>query len=334
MKALIAALLLFALPAMAEFQVPLTPNPVNDYANVLTPGGKEKIAEALVGLKTDVGAQVGVLIVDSLDGSTIESASLAVATNWKLGSEDKDDGVLVFIAVKDRKMRVEVGSGLEGIITDYYSKQITTGMKPFLKAGDYDGAVLSATTGILNRITEYRTEITSKSGNTDTTDTTATTTTTGTETDTGSGLGLLLALLAFIGVGGVIVYVNKQNQKARDEAAREARRIAKLPPTPEQSKMAKLMYADVQKHAKKNPAFPKEEKDEDDGPGFGTGLVVGALLGSSSKSSSSDDEESSSSGGGFGSFGGGSDSGGGSFGGSDFGGGGGGFSGGGSSDSF
>jgi uncharacterized protein len=327
MKALIAALLLFALPAMAEFQVPLTPNPVNDYANVLTPGGKEKIAEALVGLKTDVGAQVGVLIVDSLNGSTIESASLAVATNWKLGSQDKDDGVLVFIAVKDRKMRVEVGSGLEGIITDYYSKQITTGMKPFLKAGDYDGAVLSATTGILNRITEYRTEITSKSGNTDTT-----TTTTETPAETGGGFGLILALLGLITAGGVVVYVTKKQNAAREEAAREARRIAKLPPTPEQSKMARLMYADVQKHAKKNPAFPKETTD-DDGPGFGTGLLVGSLLNSGSRSSSSDDDDSSSSsGGGFSSSS--DDSSGSSFGGSDFGGGGGGFSGGGSSDSF
>jgi uncharacterized protein len=328
MKKLIAALLLFSLPALAEFKVPLTPNPVNDYANVLTRGGKEKIAESLVTLKEDVGAQVGVLIVDSLNGSTIEDASLRVATTWKLGSQDKDDGVLVFIVVKDRKMRVEVGRGLEGIITDYYSKQITTGMKPFLKTGDYDGAVLSATEGILNRITEYRTEITSKSGNTNTTTATAT------EDSSGLPFGLILALLGLVGAGGAAIYVSNQQHKEREAAAREARRISKLPPTPEQSAMAKLMYKDVSKRAIKDPAIPKEEtKDEDDG--FVAGVVTGALLGSSSRKSSSysssDDDDSG--GGGFGGGSSDSDSGGGSSG-SDFGGGGGDFGGGGSSDSF
>lgn len=313
--------LLVAVPAVAEFQAPATPNPVNDYAHVLTRGGKERIAQAVVTLKEDVGAQVGVLIVESLDGSTIEDASMKVAMNWKLGSKDKDDGVLVFIAVKDRKMRVEVGRGIEGIITDYYAKQITMGMKPGLRAGNYDQAVLAAIDGISNRIKAHSQEITSKSGSTSTTTTTS---------DSNTGLNFFVGFLILFGLGGVIAtYVTIQNKRREEERA--SRKLSKQPLTPEQRENARLMYKDVAKRAKTDPGFPKEEKkSRDDDDGFVSGVIVGSLLSSDNgHKSSSDDDDGGSFGGGFGS----SDSGSSSSG-SDFGGGGGDFGGGGSSDSF
>lgn len=305
--------LLVTVPAVAEFQVPATPNPVNDYAHVLTTGGKERIAHALVTLKKDTGAQFGVVIVESLDGSTIEDASFRTATQWKLGSQDKDDGVLLFIAVKDRKFRIEVGKGLEGIMTDYHSKQVTISMKSSLRAGDYDGAVLAAVGTVSQTIKAHNQEITSKSG----------ATTTETESSDNSVFFILLALF---GLGGIISTFVVISRKREEDALREARRISRQPLTPEQSKMARLMHEDVAKRAKKDPGFPKEEKksrsSDDDDDGFVSGVVVGSLLSNGGGSSGSDDS-------GGGSFGGGS-----SDSGSDWGGGGGDFGGGGSSDSF
>lgn len=308
-----------AVPAVAEFQVPATPNPVNDYAKVLTRGGKELIAKSLVTLKQDTGAQFGVLIVDSLDGSSIEDASFRTATQWKLGSQDKDDGVLLFIAVKDRKIRLEIGKGLEGILTDYRSKQITAKMRAPLKSGDYDGAILVAVGGISEAIKAHNQEITSKSGSTGTT-----------TSEDSTGLNIFVGFLVLFGLGGLAAtYVTIRNKRREQE--RESRRLARQPQTPEQREMSRLMYKDVSKRAIKDPGFPKPEKksrDEDD-DSFTTGVVVGSLLSSGNGHKSSSDDDGGSS------FGGGSsDSGGSSFGGSDFGGGGGDFGGGGSSDSF
>lgn len=306
--------LLVSVSAVAEFQVPATPNPVNDYAKVLTRGGKEAIAKSLVTLKQDTGAQFGVLIVDSLDGSSIEDASFRTATQWKLGSQDKDNGVLLFIAVKDRKIRLEIGKGLEGILTDYRSKQITAKMRTSLRSGDYDGAILVAVGGVSEAIRAHNQEVTSKSGST------------GTTTEDSTGLNLFVGFLVLFGLGGLVAtYISIVNKRREQE--RESRRLARQPQTPEQRELARAMYKDVSKRAVKDPGFPKKERKsrDDDDDGFTTGVVVGSLL--SSGNGHSDDDDG-------GSFGGGSSDSGSSFGGSDFGGGGGDFGGGGSSDSF
>src|SRR6185295_3742767 len=108
MKSLFIALTLLATQSFADFTVPVLNRPVNDFAGVLTAGGKEQIAKTVVELKKATGAQVGVLIVDTLDGTSIEEASLKVVESWKLGSKAKADGVLLLVAVKDRKIRIEV----------------------------------------------------------------------------------------------------------------------------------------------------------------------------------------------------------------------------------
>lgn len=310
---LIAAILLFASPAVAEFKVPATPNPVNDYAKVLTSSGKERIARAVVALKADVGAQVGVLIVDSLDGTSVEEASMKVATKWKLGSKAKDDGVLLFIAVKDRKIRLEVGRGLEGILTDYHSKEITAGMKTALRAGNYDEAVLVAISGISARIKAHSQEITSKPGVTNPT----------TKSKDSGIFGLLMALFGLLAAGGIALYYTEKQRKEQEVLDREARRISRERSTPEQAAVAAMMYRDIKKRADKEP-LPKKEKEKSssgDDDGFVSGVIVGSILSGGGGSSG-------------GGYSGGGDSGGSSSSGSDFGGGGGDFGGGGSSDSF
>lgn len=136
--------LLFSLSAFANFTVPATPNPVNDYANILSADQKEELATDLVTLRTATGIQMGVLIVDSLDGDSIEEASIRTAEKWKLGTAEKDNGLLLLIAVKDRKMRLEVGQGLEGILTDYKSSAVIDNMKQAFKKQRYFNGIKGA----------------------------------------------------------------------------------------------------------------------------------------------------------------------------------------------
>lgn len=161
MKKLLLILLL-PFTAFAEFKVPNTPNPVNDYANVLTRQGKESIAHNIVAFKTETGVQIGALIVPTLDGTSIEDASIAVAKNWKLGSKEKDDGVLVMLSVKEHKMRIEVGSGLEPILTDLKSRRILDGVKSYLRSGNYDDALLHIVSDVRSTIQNHVAEISTK----------------------------------------------------------------------------------------------------------------------------------------------------------------------------
>lgn len=305
MKKLLAAILLFALPAMADFAVPELKNPVNDYANVLTVEGKERIATEIVKLKKTTGAQAGVLIVNTLDGESIEEASMKVARQWKLGTTDQDNGVVLLVAIQDRKMRLEVGQGLEGTLTDARSRQITNSMKSYLKSKDYDGAILTAITGVSTTI---------KAGAEVTTPAT-------TESSGGSGAGLFFLVFAGLIGGGLALSAYRRSQDEKERKAREeAYRLSRKDPTPEQIALARQMHTQIKKEAKKNPSRNVGSKKSDD-DGFVAGAIVGAAVSSSSRSSSDDSYKSSytpSS----------SDSG------SSWGGGGGDFSGGGSSDSW
>lgn len=296
MKKLLLAVLLFAMPVFAsDFVVPELNNPVNDYAGVLTSSGKERIAEEIVKLKQETGAQAGVLIIDTLDGNSIEEVSMQAARKWRLGSKERDDGILLLVAVKDHKMRIEVGQGLEGIVTDLHSRHITENMKTFLRSKDFDGAVLQGISGISERIKAHADEITTK--------------TLPPEEDSN---GFLYGVL-FVIISGLLAGVYFQNRNRKRE---EARRFARQPLTPDQAKLARLMNQDLKTQMKKNPIV--REKDNDDS--FTTGLVVGSMLNSHSSSNDSYSSSSSDSGSSSSS--------------SDWGGGGGDFSGGGSSDSW
>lgn len=153
------ALLLLSSSAFAGFVVPPLPHPVNDYANVLTPHGKEVIAQQVVELKKATGAQLGVLLVNTLDGDPLEESSMAVARAWRLGSAANDDGILLFVVVKDRKSRIEVGQGLEGVVTDVHARRILATMRSSLRAGNFDAAIGTGVAGIYSRIKDNAADI-------------------------------------------------------------------------------------------------------------------------------------------------------------------------------
>ena len=126
---------------------------VHDDAHVLKPEMIEALEAQLKAYEDSTSNQIAILTVSSLDGETIEEYSLRVAEKWKLGQEDKDNGVLLLIAVDDHKMRIEVGHGLEGVLTDALSSRIIRNeMAPAFRRADFDEGVTAAITAITKAI--------------------------------------------------------------------------------------------------------------------------------------------------------------------------------------
>ena len=154
---------LFALQtATAQLEVPpLAGKRVHDLANVLSSQTVQNLEYQLKLHQDSTGYQIAILIIPSLNGESLEEYSLRVAHNeWKLGSEKNDNGALLLVAVEDRKMRIEVGQGLEGVLTDALCSQIIRNeMAPEFRRGDYDAGVLLAINAIVQAIAgEYTAE--------------------------------------------------------------------------------------------------------------------------------------------------------------------------------
>ncbi len=123
--------------------VPKLTGPVVDLAGVLSQSDQKKISASLLQFKRDYGPQLQVLVVPELEDETIESYSIKVVDEWKLGSEDKDDGVLLLVATQDRKVRIEVGQGLEGDLPDALAGRIIrAGIIPFFKQDQTGAGIL------------------------------------------------------------------------------------------------------------------------------------------------------------------------------------------------
>ncbi|HTY00848.1 MAG TPA: TPM domain-containing protein [Bacteroidota bacterium] len=145
----------------ADTPVPYLSGRVNDTAELLS-GSTVRELEALLKAHEDsTSNQVVVLTIPALqDGETIEEFSIRVAEAWKIGQKKKDNGVLLVIARDDHKVRIEVGSGLEGALPDITCGSIIRHeITPRFKAGDFDGGVRDGTEAILAAIRgEYTAE--------------------------------------------------------------------------------------------------------------------------------------------------------------------------------
>jgi uncharacterized protein len=139
---LTALYLFFVQPCFAKTDVPYLQGRVNDYANILSDSTAKQIEKQLQTYETETTNQIVVLTVDSLNGQDIESYASEVFSAWKPGQAGKDNGVLLVVAVKDRKMRIEVGYGLEGSITDTKSGLvIRNAIAPYFKQGNFDRGI-------------------------------------------------------------------------------------------------------------------------------------------------------------------------------------------------
>jgi uncharacterized protein len=140
-------LLVFGVPAVWSEQVKnLKPQGyVNDFAGVLSAQTKDKLTALCAEVEQKTKAQIAVVTVSSLEGEPIEQFSIDLATAWAIGPKQKSNGVLILIALNDRKNRIEVGYGLEPILPDGRVGSFTREAVPLLRQNDYASAVLLIT---------------------------------------------------------------------------------------------------------------------------------------------------------------------------------------------
>jgi uncharacterized protein len=140
-----AALLLFAVPsahAQEPVAVPPLTSPVTDVAGILTPDQSAALDAKLRAFEQARGSQVAVLVVPTTQPEEIEQYAIRVAEAWKLGREGVDDGALLLVAVQDRRVRIEVGYGLEGALPDATANRIIDEViVPAFRGGDYYGGI-------------------------------------------------------------------------------------------------------------------------------------------------------------------------------------------------
>lgn len=149
----LALIAFFSIAPAQRLEVPYLTGRVVDLAGILSRETIDTIEAKLAAHEQATSNQVAVLIIPSLQGETIEEYSIRVAETWKLGQKEKDNGVLLLVAVEDRKLRIEVGDGLEGTLTDALcSRIIRHEIVPHFKNGDFDRGIQAGVDAILGVI--------------------------------------------------------------------------------------------------------------------------------------------------------------------------------------
>jgi uncharacterized protein len=143
-------LALFCASSLFAATVPALSGRVNDYASMISPQTRAIIDAKLRALEQSDSTQVAILTVPSLEGEPIEDYSIKVVEAWKIGRKGKDNGVLLIVSKNDRKIRIEVGYGLEGRLTDLQSGRIIREIiKPAFLRGDFDAGFIAGTDAIV-----------------------------------------------------------------------------------------------------------------------------------------------------------------------------------------
>jgi uncharacterized protein len=149
----VALLLCWASAAAAEVAVPPLTGRVIDLTGTLSSDEIATLSQRLKDLQTRKGSQVAVLIVPTTQPETIEQYSLRVAETWKIGRRKIDDGALLVVAKNDHRLRIEVGYGFEGALTDVTARRIIDEViAPRFKSGDFAGGIDAGITRIIGVI--------------------------------------------------------------------------------------------------------------------------------------------------------------------------------------
>lgn len=136
---------IFSYAAFAEVKIPEMTSPVIDEAGLFAPQDRDEIVIRAQQLYSAGGPQMAVWTIPSLESEPIESVTIRAVEKWKLGHAGKDDGVLLALAIQDKRMRLEIGRGLEGSIPDILSNRILRQyLRPALREGRPAQGVLSA----------------------------------------------------------------------------------------------------------------------------------------------------------------------------------------------
>lgn len=136
---------------VTALEVPPLKGRINDYAHMLTPATTQALEQKLAGFEQETSNQVVLLTIPSLEGDVIESFAIKVAEAWKIGQKDKNNGVLLILAQKERKIRIEVGTGLQGVLPDITAGQIIRNViAPHLRAGNFDQGISAGLAAIID----------------------------------------------------------------------------------------------------------------------------------------------------------------------------------------
>lgn len=132
-------------------EVPQLQGYVNDYAGMISPQTKTELENELRAFEQTDSTQAVILTIPSLEGEVLEEFSIRVADSWKVGQKNKDNGIILLVAQQERKIRIEVGRGLEGRLTDMMAGRIIDlVLKPRFKRGDYDGGFLAGVHALMD----------------------------------------------------------------------------------------------------------------------------------------------------------------------------------------
>lgn len=144
MRGGVAVAVLAALPALALDVPPVPTRCVTDYSGRFSSASLVRAEAALAGLHRAYGHQVIAVFFPSLEGETLEDFTVRCAEAWRVGRRGLDDGVIFFAFLADRRMRLEVGYGLEASLTDAVARRLLdSAVRPHFAVGDYDGGVVA-----------------------------------------------------------------------------------------------------------------------------------------------------------------------------------------------
>ena len=137
--------------AAQALSIPKKPDAyVNDYARILSDDARQKLEQTLADFERTTSNQIVVAIFENLEGESLEDYSIRLAQSWKIGSKKNDNGVILLIFKDDRKVRIEVGYGLEGALPDAMADQIIRHeITPAFREGRYDQGVTAAVNAII-----------------------------------------------------------------------------------------------------------------------------------------------------------------------------------------
>lgn len=138
------------LPSARALNIPNLQGYVNDYADMITPSVKSELENKLRAFEQEDSTQIVILTIPSLEGEMIEKFSLKVANTWKLGQRGKDNGILFLVSKQDRKMRIEIGRGLEKKLPNAIAGRIINEIiKPKFAVGDFDGGFIAGASALI-----------------------------------------------------------------------------------------------------------------------------------------------------------------------------------------
>jgi len=154
-RAAIIVALVIILPAVCTAAYPKPTGFVNDFAGIMRPETKAKVEGLLSAFERSTGNEVAVVTLPSLDGNTVEDVAVELFGEWGIGKKGQDNGILFLVAPSEKRMRIEVGYGLEGTINDALAGRILDqAVVPRFREGDMDGGIAAGSLAIVDVISK------------------------------------------------------------------------------------------------------------------------------------------------------------------------------------